>query len=218
MKNNKNNIELQRGVFKLLSYIKKTTGLYDFPIIELKKVHLVNCLIPIVPFNALASNTTTSIKATHFFINDYQFERIWDSPQKYVNLLKQCKFVIGTDFSALVGMPYAQQIWNIYRNRLLDNFLLTQGVNVIPSVSWSDDASFAWCFAGIPEHSIVAVSSKGCIKNKESKERFIKGYKKMIKTLKPNLVLITGIIPEELKNNSEIIQFNNQVVLIEEDK
>lgn len=51
------------------------------------------------------------------FIDDYQFERIWNTPERYVNVLKQYDCVLTPDFSLYMDMPRAMKVWNIYRSR-----------------------------------------------------------------------------------------------------
>lgn len=55
------------------------------------------------------------------------------------------------------------------------------GMTVYPSVSWSDERSYDWCFDGDPVGGIVAVSSVGTQQNKESKRLFLRGYEEMMK-------------------------------------
>ena len=55
----------------------------------------------------------------HFFLHDYQFERVWNQPKKYINKLLHYKAVLTPDFSLFTDYPVAVQIWNTYRNRWL---------------------------------------------------------------------------------------------------
>lgn len=41
----------------------------------------------------------------HFFIDDYQFERVWASPEKYLDVLKPFGCVLTPDFSLYMDMP-----------------------------------------------------------------------------------------------------------------
>ena len=57
------------------------------------------------------------------------------------------------------------------------------GINVIPTICWSDQKSFEWCFDGEPTQSVVAVSSVGTQNNKEKKQCFLDGYHEMVERL-----------------------------------
>ena len=62
-------------------------GKYDIP-----KLEPVTELPPIsewIGFNYVLSDNDPTGKAVHFFIDDYQFERIWNNPQQYVEKLRQ---------------------------------------------------------------------------------------------------------------------------------
>lgn len=75
------------------------------------------------------------------------------------------------------------------------------GVNVIPTISWSTPDSFEWCFDGEPKGGVVAVSSVGAANIREKKELFLAGYNEMIARLRPKVILFMGKVPEECKGN-----------------
>ena len=75
------------------------------------------------------------------------------------------------------------------------------GIDVIPTISWSDKESFDWCFDGDPVRSVVAVSSVGVMNSKERKTLFLNGYGEMMDRLQPETVLFYGKVPEECEGN-----------------
>lgn len=75
------------------------------------------------------------------------------------------------------------------------------GIKVIPTISWSDESSFEWCFDGEPVGGTVAVSSVGTQNNKTAKELFLNGYNEMMKRLEPETVIFYGTIPQECYGN-----------------
>lgn len=92
----------------------ETDGPFEMPVIK-KTLHMPNELIG---FNeAISSKHYQS--GIHMFIDDYQFERIWNTPERYVNVLKQYDCVLTPDFSLYMDMPRAMKVWNIYRSRLI---------------------------------------------------------------------------------------------------
>lgn len=199
----KNSIALSRS-FKLFYFLDKPlTNNYNFPCVNYVGPQNVNS---IKPFNFLRSNKGNDYWI-HFFIDDYQFERVWNSPSKYINLFKNLNGVITTDFSMYLDMPKALQIYNCYRNRAVASYLQEEGINIIPTVSWGNEASFEWCFDGIAYGSAVAVSSNGCMQNKISKDAFLKGFNKMLEVINPCQIIFVGKVPEELKDNTKIVNF-----------
>ena len=74
---------------------------------------------------------------------------------------------------------------------------------MIPSICWSDEASFDWCFDGEPVGGTVAVSSVGTQKNPEARILFLSGYREMMERLKPSKVIFFGDAPEGCEGNLE---------------
>lgn len=134
----------------------------------------------------------------HFFLDDYQFNRLWNSPDKYIPILQKFEYVLSPDFSLYRDYPKAIQLYKHYQKHWLGAYWELFGIKVIPTICWSDHESFKWCFDGEPKNSIVAISSIGTQRDKISKQLFVDGYNEMIKKLKPKQILFWGNIPSEL--------------------
>lgn len=67
-----------------------------------------------------------------------------------------------------------------------------------PTVSWGDENSFEFCFDGIEEGSVVAVST---YYRENCAEEFLRGYNQMLTTIKPSAVLCYGDLFPEMKGN-----------------
>ena len=141
----------------------------------------------------------------HFFLDDYQFNRLWNNPDKYIEMLKKFKCLLSPDFSMYTDYPKAMQLWKHYQKHWIGAYLERQGIKIIPTIGWSDHESYKWCFDGEPKNSIVAISSIGTQRYEESKRLFIDGYAEMKKKLKPSKVLFWGKIPKELEKEKNII-------------
>lgn len=172
-------------------------GKYDIPIIKPESC----CCEEFIGFNYAKSTQNKQDKGIHFFVDDYQFVRLWQSPQGYVELLKKFKCIFTPDFSMFSDFPIAMQIYNHYRKHWLGAYYQLQGVKVIPTLCWSNTESFEWCFDGEPSNSTVAVSSVGTQKDKKSKMLFLAGYEKMLEKLKPEKIIFYGNIPDECKGD-----------------
>lgn len=140
-------------------------------------------------------------KVVHFFLDDYQFQSLWRNVDRYVDKLRQFRYVLTPDFSTYTDFPKAIQIYNHYRKHWIGAYLQETGCKIIPTVSWSTQDSYEWCFDGEPEHGTVAVSSVGCMNGKKKKELFLSGYNAMIERLAPESILFCGRVPEECKGN-----------------
>lgn len=137
------------------------------------------------------SYAQTRGKTAHFFLDDYKFEPLWNKPIKTLQPILNIGSALSPDFSLYVDYPRALQIFNVYRNRWLGRFWQEQGVSVIPTIAWSDESSFDFCFCGVPKHNPVAIGTVG-INNKEAKKLFEKGYNKMLEVLEPSHLIVYG--------------------------
>ena len=82
------------------------TGKYDFPTIARYDGEIPSELIP---FNYARSYPDRKV-GVHFFIDDYQFERLWRFPDRYIPLLQEYDCVLTPDFSIYVDMPLTRLI------------------------------------------------------------------------------------------------------------
>lgn len=158
-----------------------------------------------IGFNYVLTDNEPENKAVHFFIDDYQFERIWNNPDKYVEKLKKYKYVCTPDFSPYGDMPLATQIFNHYRKHWVGKYLQDKGVNIIPTIRCStDERSLDWYLDGEPKGGVVIISSMWTNKPEE-KEIFLKEYNKMYETLQPSKVFLYGKMVDGLEGNIEVV-------------
>lgn len=187
----------------------ETMGKFDMPKVQAFSPGQLKCEFLIAtPFNFALTETQPESKVCHFYIDDYQFERIWREPNSYVPILKKFNAVIGPDFSIYTNMPKPQQIHNNWRNKVLMAYFQNQGIKVIPNVQWANQDSFDWCFDGLEPGGIFAISTNGC-HTKQAKEIFMQGYNKMLEVLKPQKIICVGVLPKELQNENKIIQIDS---------
>ena len=197
---------MNKDIFNLeISQNLPLVGQFQFPMIKSSNTIPKN----LIAFNYALSCENKSDYFVHFYIDDYQFERVWKKPKKYAIILSKFQGIIAPDFSTYTNMPKALQIYQIYKSRLLCSYWQSLGLDVIPNISWSDYDSLEWTLEGIPKNSVVALSTNGVL-NKKTKDNFIKCYKKAIEILKPTIVIIVGEVPKEIQSDL-IINFPNRI-------
>ena len=137
--------------------------------------------------------------AVHFFLDDARFEAVWGHPKKCLTGLRKVGTALTPDFSLYTDAPLAVQLYNVYRNRWCGAFWASHGIRVIPTVSWSTEDSFEFCFDGIEAGSVVAISTVGVSSRKKGRERserasemFAAGYTEMVTRLEPAGILVYG--------------------------
>ena len=140
-------------------------------------------------------------KGVHFFVDDYRFESVWHNWKRYGEMLSKFDAVMSPDFSMYTDWPKAVQIYNHYRKHFIGRYLQELGVRVYPSICWSDESSYEWCFDGEPVNSCVAISSVGTQMNSKTQRLFIKGYDAMMERLKPETIIFYGDVPKACKGN-----------------
>lgn len=165
----------------------------------------------IIPFNE--AMTSKDIEAgVHFFIEDYQFERLWSTPERYLPILKKYSVVFTPDFSIYRDMPLAMKMWNVYRNKLLGAWMQSNGLKVIPTVTWSEYESFPYCFSGLPQNSTLAVSTVGSCITKRSRNVLEHGIRKLLNELSPRTLLIYGENLGIESRDTNIICYDNKIL------
>ncbi len=186
--------------------LERVDGFYQMPIIR-NNHHVPKELIG---FNyALSSNKFDF--GIHCFVDDYQFERLWNAPHKYVDKIAEYDCFLSPDFSLYTDMPMSMKIWNVYRSRLIGQYFQDRGITVIPTISWAEKETFEFCFDGIPKGSIVAVSTIGVKRGEENYNIWREGMDEMIKRIEPTHILVYGGEVEYEYGNIEVTYYKNRV-------
>lgn len=187
--------------------IERTDGFYQMPIIK-NDNYVPNDLIG---FNYAKTATNKNV-GVHFYIDDYQFERVWNRPEVYAEILQDFDCILTPDFSLYLDMPIAMKVWNIYRSRLIGQIMQDYGIKVIPTVSWAEEATFQFCFDGIEQGSVVSISTIGVKRNPYATAIWEAGVTEMIKRIKPKTILVYGgEIGYNYPKDIDVIYFENKV-------
>lgn len=163
------------------------TSVYNMPVIEpadidIEELRQTEC----IGFDRAVQYGCKG-KGVHFYLDDFKFERIWNNISRYVDLLSESAYMLTPDFSMFTDWPFPVQIFNNYRGKYVGRYMQDCGINVIPTVCWSDGLSYDYAFDGLPTGGIVSISSVGA---KRHEELFSQGYNAMIEALKPKAVLV----------------------------
>lgn len=170
---------------------------YDIPAI--KGTTVVPNVKEWIGFNYVMSDTEPSGKGVHFFIDDYQFERVWNEPERYVEKLKQYEAVLAPDFSPWGDMPFVLQLYNHYRKHWCAAYWQMNGINVIPTIrASSDKRSELFYLSGEPKNSVIAVSLMW--NSTRDEKDVIDGYKELMEALEPTHILIYGDVPDYVED------------------
>ena len=133
-------------------------------------------------------------QAAHFFLDDFTFrDKVWCDLERTTLSLSKFEYVFTPDFSLWKDLPSEfPNKENIYRTRFVGRLWQLYGFNVIPTASWGGLKSFAYCFEGLPDHSVLAVSAMGSHKNADAFNLWCHGLRFLEKEKSPILILVYG--------------------------
>lgn len=133
-------------------------------------------------------------EAVHFFIDDYRFrDAVWYSLEKTTHALKKFDIIFAPDLSLWRNAPTEFfNVKNVFRSRFVAAYWQRLGLNVIPVASWGGMDSFAYCFDGLPEKSVIAVSGMGNRKSSDSFNRWCHGVRRLEEEKNPSRILVYG--------------------------
>lgn len=164
----------------------------------------------LIGFN-YAKSSDNKETGIHFYLDDYQFERLWNAPEEYVDILSEYECILSPDFSLYLDMPMPMKIWNVYRSRQIGQYYQSMGIRVIPTLSWAEKETFEFAFKGIPKGSVVSVSTIGVKRNKEALQIWKDGMDAMIKEIEPSTILVYGGELDYDYGDINVIYYENKV-------
>lgn len=171
-------------------------GEYEFPV--LREEHTVPRRL--ITFSRAMREKKDFNQWVCFYEDDFLFERIWNSPTRYVTQLSKFDGVVTPDFSVYYDMPFAMQIWNIFRSRAIGSWLQTQGLKVIPNIRFGDERTFEYSCDGISRHSVISIGTHGCFKDTSYRKTMEKGIAYVANRLQPQTILLYGPAPSNIVN------------------
>ncbi len=169
-------------------------GEYEIPVI--REEHAIPRRL--IPFSKAMQEKKDFNQWVCFFEDDFLFERIWNSPTRYVRQLSKFEGVISPDFSVYYDMPLSMQIWNIFRSRAIGAWLQKQGIRVIPNIRFGDDRTFECSCLGVSRYSVICIGTLGCLKVKDYRTVFERGIEYVADTLKPEVIVFYGAAPDNI--------------------
>lgn len=132
----------------------------------------------------------------NFYIDDQCFERVWNTPMRYLDHLKCFGTICGPDFSIDTRMPLIMQMWQKYKGMALTYHWQSMGLKVIPNVSILEPG-MTWQYEGIPKQSVVCACTNGRVHNQMARDEFKEAYAEMEEILKPSAVVLYGRLPRD---------------------
>ncbi len=143
---------------KLVRNEFERVGKYGIPLIKKQEIDIDK--IEPWGFNKTKLNDDEfKHKTIHFFTYDWNFEAAYSKPEITFEKLAQYYALLTPEFSTYKDMPLVLQAYSVFKNRWCGAFWQKQGMRVIPTVTWGTPASYEFCFDGIEQGSVVAIST-----------------------------------------------------------
>lgn len=171
---------------EMVDFDRLTNDFWQMPVIE--PVDFIPTQLIGFKYCKQAKDFNTGV---HFYIDDYQFERIWKNPEQYIDLLKQFECILTPDWSLYMDMSMPIKIYNVYRSRLIGQFYQNQGIKVIPTLSWAEEETFQFCFQGL-HGGTVSVSTMGVHADEDAQKIWRAGMTEAIRQIEPERILVYG--------------------------
>ena len=137
-------------------------------------------------------------QALHFFLDDFRFRNaVWCNLEYTTYSIKNFDYCFTPDLSLWRDLKtdfYNRE--NIFRTRFVGAYWQLCGFNVIPTASWGGLSSFAYCFEGLPSHSVIAVSGMGNRQNPDAFNRWCYGLRRLEEEKSPSLIMVYGEVVE----------------------
>lgn len=175
-----------------------TCGQWEVPLIKKQSIDLSEVSLIACSDTKSNDNSVNRRCGVHFFVDDYRFESIYRNPEKSLRKYSQYAFLLTPDYSTYADMNLWRQLESIAHSRWCGAYWQSQGLRVIPTITWGTAISYRFCFDGVETGSIVAVGMIGCKKNKAG---FMRGYNAMLEKIQPEAVVCFGTPFAEMEGN-----------------
>lgn len=165
-------------------------GTMDLPVLRAVSLAGVG-KIRLIPFSEAMKPTCADYDPfVDFYEDDYQFERFWNDPFRYLGRLKLFAGVIEPDFSTCLDFPVALKAYNAYRNQALGSFLQRNGILCVPSVRCEPE--LPWMLDGTPRGSAVAIGARAAVKRPSDREALMRAARFAVEVLEPTEIIWYG--------------------------
>ena len=164
-------------------------GRWGIPVIRKQTIDLTQPVGLIACTDTRPNDTKNNARGIHHFVDDARFEDVYRHPERKLPKYSQYRFVLTPDYSLFPEMPLWRQIESVGKSRWCGAYWQEHGLTVVPTMGWGLAPTFDFCFAGVEEGSVVAVSTLGC---RTGRTRFLRGYDAMLERVRPEAVICLG--------------------------
>lgn len=118
--------------------------------------------------------------------------------ERIIPSLKKAGAVVQPDYTIFADAPLLLQKYAVFEKNRVAVELQSQGIEVIPNLSWGDERSYKFAFLGVPKGQICAMGTYGQIRDPEKRKLFKDGLGVALEAVQPKLVLVYGNMPDDI--------------------
>lgn len=130
--------------------------------------------------------------------HDKKLERVWRNAFNYLDGFLEHPGIVSWDFSMYRRMPFALQLWNCFRGRLIGSLYERMGGECIPNVRPTDMRSLRYAFDGLPAECTIAMGTAGNLRAADDRAVFELYVNEAVKRLHPSCLVVYGNAPEQI--------------------
>ena len=184
-------------------------GKYDLPYARCPDILDIDYL-------ALYSERNKYFKTDRTAICFYQYDIVFDGPKglfnaiyfqdkklldKYKKRFEGIRFFIAPDYSLCGDVPRIENIYRLFKSRIVSNFILLEwNALVIPNITYGDESYFEFMLDGLENTNTVSFSIKGVYKNQEERKLLLKAIKYTVDNLKHlKTIIVYSVLNDDNK-------------------
>lgn len=132
--------------------------------------------------------------ALGFFLYDCALDNsVWYKLESTTHELSKYDILFAPDYSLYVGEQwYTQNLYNVYKARVVAAYWQYCGFKVIPVATWTDANSFNYCFRGLPKYSVLAVCGTGHGSNALRNRLWMEALLELERQKHPTTIIVYG--------------------------
>lgn len=151
-------------------------------------------------------------QAIHFFQYDYTFQSMWKNLELMTPKLSKFDAIFTPDWSLYVDVPEHLNKNATYKTRFVGAYMQHCGYTVIPTFSWSNAASFKWCFEGLPKGGVMATCGTGIKHCSAAFRLWCYGMRKVEEEKSPSLIYVYGDPVDVPRLQTELRFIPNKII------
>lgn len=152
----------------------------------------------LVPFDKRQQSKDPTQEIVHFFIEDSRFRGVMAKPASAMNSLAEFAAVIGPDISPYASHTSYMRATSIWFGKAISSYWQEHGLCVIPNIRWLVDGDLEFALCGVPQRSVLAVSTLGVSRTKDQRACLRRGVEKLVREKMPSKLLIHGIDRDDI--------------------